>query len=620
MEFTVQRNLLNPMFEGYKLDAIDQEKVVSRFPLPEALSQEIASRSPLSFPEVQSRIYHNHLYTGQGRCVYIDSASQVVLVDMDRDTLEPRFNVVYELPQTITSASATSDMHPEFPVALFASPNVLLVSDGRGSVHVLQLDPENKPSAEPEVYNLATEDASQHPFRLHEATLTPEGHVLAIVSFRCYGAQSQPATSGKKTPPTFEVRGVSIGPSPSTEEPRTLATVFRRRGDFVPTYVRYDPIRHLVLLAGGSVYKSLEAPPTPHYEPKPDELAPIPRAGENLDGPSDASDAPPRPPPYSWYQTPDALTVVFALPPTTTKRDIHVAFTSTTLTLSIDNVPSSTPLHPPTYSSARLWDKIRPETTYWTWDSEDGLLTLTLDKAEENRNWMHVFQSAEQPSSDAQRWEDAEVPETRDPSELAGIRDALEKYTAEVGGGLGHGVPSLGEGEMDMEIDSAVGREVCVTWASTAEGASDTSSAPVQLLSTDIPSAEAHMPSFVIKNALDGAEFSLNINGNGPQWTHVGTFSALSFVLASKQDTRFTFHVPGRAAMAFESGTRDRGSNVYIYRAAEGKAVWSKQAILKVAEGGSGSLLGVGLVDTPKHGPVILCLTEKELVLLKNVL
>ena len=89
MEFTVQRSLLNPMFEGYKLDAIDQEKVVSRFPLPEALSQEIASRSPLSFPEVQSRIYHNHLFTGHGRCAYVDSTSQVVLVDLDRVSIVP---------------------------------------------------------------------------------------------------------------------------------------------------------------------------------------------------------------------------------------------------------------------------------------------------------------------------------------------------------------------------------------------------------------------------------------------------------------------------------------------------------------------------------------------------
>ncbi|KAL1741419.1 hypothetical protein HDZ31DRAFT_45492 [Schizophyllum fasciatum] len=614
-EFKVERSLLNPMFEGYKLDAIPQEEVVSRFPLPAAISQAIASTSPLSFPEVQSRIYHNHLSVGHGRAAYVDGDLQVVLIDVNGEALEPAYKVVYELPQTVTSASAASDMHPEFPVALFASPSILLVSDGRGSLHLLQLDATDKPAEEPQVYNLSTEDSAHHPFRLHDATITPEGRILAVVSFRCYGAATQPAEPGKKATPTFEVRGVEIALSPAVEEPRTLATAFRRRGDFVPTYVHYDPNRRLCLLAAGSVFKTLEAPPTPHYSPKPDEIAPIPRAGENLDAkPADA----PRPPPYSWYQTPDALTIVFALAPSTTKHDIHVAFTSTTLSLSVANLPPSVPHPPPTYASAPLWDRIRPETTYWTWDPAAALLTLTLDKAEEGRPWMHVLASAAQPAG-AGRWEDAEVPETRDPSELAGIRDALAKHTGADGeGGLGHGVPSLGEGEMDTEIDGAVGREVCVTWVRAA--GDDAAGAPVQLLATELPGAGSGAPSFVIKNALDGAEFALAYDGDAPRWSHVGTFSALSFVLASKQDTRFAYHIPGRAAMAFESGTRDRGSNVYLYRAAPDRAVWSKQAILKVAEGGSGSLLGVGLVHTARHGAVILCLTERELVLLKNIL
>ena len=71
--------------------------------------------------------------------------------------------------------------------------------------------------------------------------------------------------------------------------------------------------------------------------------------------------------------------------------------------------------------------------------------------------------------------EDVEVPETLDPSELANIRESLEKYTSALvtgedasGLGLGTGVPSLAENELDESVDApgAVGREFYVTWVS----------------------------------------------------------------------------------------------------------------------------------------------------------
>lgn len=78
--FDPNRALLNPKFEGYKLNAIDQDDVLARFPLPHAVSQSTtAGKSPLSFQEVQSRIRHNHLALGsEGRSAYIDSKLRVI--------------------------------------------------------------------------------------------------------------------------------------------------------------------------------------------------------------------------------------------------------------------------------------------------------------------------------------------------------------------------------------------------------------------------------------------------------------------------------------------------------------------------------------------------------------
>ncbi|KAF8160189.1 hypothetical protein BJ912DRAFT_865826, partial [Pholiota molesta] len=107
-------------------------------------------------------------------------------------------------------------------------------------------------------------------------------------------------------------------------------------------------------------------------------------------------------------------------------------------------------------------------------------------------------------------------------------------------------------------------------------------------------------------------------------WNHTSTYHALSFVLASKQDTRFTYHIPSRGVLAFEGGSaRDRGANVYLYRPpAKIQDKWSKQSVLQVDDGSGGALLGVGCVKFRggKEGNVVVvCLTEGDLVLIRGI-
>jgi hypothetical protein len=88
--FTPNRSLLNPKFEGYKLDPISQEATVTRYNLDYRPTQKtISGRSPLSFQEVQSRITHNHLAvaTEGGRALYVDAEFRVVLIDVDLASL-----------------------------------------------------------------------------------------------------------------------------------------------------------------------------------------------------------------------------------------------------------------------------------------------------------------------------------------------------------------------------------------------------------------------------------------------------------------------------------------------------------------------------------------------------
>ena len=80
------RTLLNPKFEGYKLDPLEESEHVFRHALDAAhrpRQAAVSGRTPLSFHEVQSRIRHNHLYVSPNgkRAVYIDGELKVILVE-----------------------------------------------------------------------------------------------------------------------------------------------------------------------------------------------------------------------------------------------------------------------------------------------------------------------------------------------------------------------------------------------------------------------------------------------------------------------------------------------------------------------------------------------------------
>jgi hypothetical protein len=508
---------------------------------------------------------------------------------------------------------------------------MVFVADGHGHMYILEL-PETGTARLVGLYELSgenTTDASplSLPFRLHYAVKVSDVYASALLSSRHYkNKQAEEESSPmnqKHTPVEFDVWAVqpNLSLPNSSSEVRKMSIQWHRRGGDVPIFTTYDDSREAYLLIASTVYRDIANPPPPSYNPSPDELAPIPRPEENLDS---QSTGPEKPPPFSWAQTSDSVTVAFPIPSTTNKSDIKVTFSPRTVTVHVQGDSTlSMPL--PHYSHKSLWDSILPSSSYWTWDREAehsfGLLTLHLDKQHEGTKWMQVF------ASEGVSDEDVEVPETLDPSELWQIRASLEKYTSALrqgedasGLGLGRGIPSLAEGEMDDEVDSSVGRTSYLTWVGK-DGSSPTwkqADVPFTLLSTALPGSLNKKTSIIVKDDIDGAMFALD-SGTSPEsppiWHHATTFSALSFVLASKRDTRFTHHISTKTVLAFESGLYC-GGNVFIYRGANVSEKWAKQSVLRV---GDGSLLGIAALKASSGRQVLLCLTERELVLLRDV-
>ena len=149
--------------------------------------------------------------------------------------------------------------------------------------------------------------------------------------------------------------------------------LWHRRGKDVPLYTTYDRTRQAFAIVGNSTYTLLQASSLPSYEPSADELAPVPRAGERLDGDQTGpiQTQVQKPPPYSWTQTSDAVTIAIPLPSSTSTQNIKVAFSTRTLTVLVQGTGIETqsnviPL--PRFSLKALWDGIQPSTSLWTYE------------------------------------------------------------------------------------------------------------------------------------------------------------------------------------------------------------------------------------------------------------
>lgn len=679
------RTLLNPQFESYKL-SFSPSPVLQQVSLPQPVNQARSGLSAIGFQKVASRVRHNHLAVGSDIGVYVAENGTVYSINVDdivvrvppffcfyvilifvssffKDAASP-IREIFQLPEFISDPKRTQG---EYPGAAHVSSDIWLLSDGHGGAYLVRVPPQNEHGTDSSAQLLTffefisdNDGTLPTPFQLHSVSVVDPGNTTAIAIVSTSVPHAQPKDqhlfdiwglkfSFPDVQQSMEVDSTSL-PS-SHDKPTRLIPIFRKRGTHIPFHTSYFPAIRSFLFLSGSTYTSIDAPPpSQEFIPTPDEYAPIPQLGDDIaEGSFDlnTSSATSIPPPYSWTQTEDSVTVAFALPGTTPKKTIRVLFGKSTISLSAGDPL----LVQPFYNNAPLWDSIDPSSSLWTWErpppatetdgavvqqTKAGLLTLHLEKLNQKTRWSSLF---------AQGFEAAEVPETLDPSELAHIRDMLDKYTSTIkdggGGGdfFGHGVPSIAQGERDVDVDEAVGRRALCTWVNLDENSASEwpiDDTPATILSLPIPTTSANPPfTLVAKHDIDGPLFALEFSAGPdilpPTWTHIQTYSALSFVLASKQDTRFTYHYQRESSssspssdgvvLAFESGSRSSGSaNVYAYHSSKRGDRQTRQSVFQMRPG-SGALVGVGVVHSTKQveEPVLICLCEKEVTLCRNV-
>ncbi|KAJ1967119.1 hypothetical protein IWQ62_002053 [Dispira parvispora] len=128
--------------------------------------------------------------------------------------------------------------------------------------------------------------------------------------------------------------------------------------------------------------------------------------------------------PYIWMQTDVDVTVCYELPAHVTSAQLQCKFTRRSVTLDFTSLdPLANPAKFPRLMQRAFYDWIVPNESFWTLE-RGRILTLYLQKSNEQTRWPYVFQ-------DQEANPDEEVLETLDPNEFVRIQDRLEKYTVD---------------------------------------------------------------------------------------------------------------------------------------------------------------------------------------------
>ncbi|GAA6007612.1 hypothetical protein JCM10207_006405 [Rhodosporidiobolus poonsookiae] len=722
LSFTPSHALLNPKFESYKLSPASPDSALA-YALPQPFSTPaLPEHARLSYNEVSARARHNHLAAERGgECVWVDGKGEVWAVEVDKQSAQPSFHRLAQLPLP-TSAPSSSSTIPEYPTAISLSSSLWAISTGLGTLHLLTLSRPSFAASLSPAFELRDEQTGDLvPFRLHATDALSDAEALVLLSRVVKNAPSSsapdpadssatPSSAHAKTrlkipsSTAFEYLSARISLAPASaeegQEPEPLTPLWRLRGADLPAYVHFDREGARYVVGATGPLSALAVPPRASAANAATASLDAAEAEADAAMRDDAADAgaaegagtgtgpAPRPPPFSWMQDKESLTVAFPVPSDTPTSSIRITFSRQYVTLHVGSATSAAAAASPAagakaatlprLSHKRFWAEIDPHTSVWTFDREAegrdstfGLLTLHLEKQHAGTRWTDVFASSASPASEGAsgrakieeldpELEYEGVPETMDPSELASIAEKMEQWAQSlVSGpdgmaeGLGHGVPtSLMGDEMDVEVDADSGRPVVLSFiedAATAQPRLVTPHAtiPYALLSTPIPSAssaaaaqdEAAAGSVTIKHDVDGLLFSPPPASSAAYtWTHTATFPALAFVLATKRDTRFVYHLlpplpssseSAGAVLAFDapallpapspSAPSRGGGNLFVYFAppAGSKSATGKQMVVRVGGAGSGALVGAAAVELEGGERAVLALCEREVVVVR---
>lgn len=505
-----------------------------------------------------------------------------------------RTSPLVQISPPVHSSDAPID---EYPTVVVVSDDILLVSDGAGRIYAVECKQDQNPSIIASIDYI--QDNTLRPLTLLAARLIGS-KILFVVCAAIYNDKP------KATDFDLELSEINLAEaSPSFNRIHTLRT------QDVPVFTEIQPNGEGYLVATDKIVTLSSGPAIPE-----------PSTAQSEKSQAPASEAYAASAPYMWTQTSEDVTINIQLPLATPKSAINCTMNNASLSLL---VKTDSEQKPPSFITEAFFDAINASTSLWTFDPEKCILSIDLEKSNEGTRWPHVFAK------------DDGVLETIDPSEMKAFLERLDQYTgADVGtsrSGLFDQTATSLQNELDDSIDASVGRQAIFTYitASTSPKIQLQNMEPADnVSSTAMPQNHSLVStcpldhSYCFKHDVDGLIYKVDWSRSDAStiFKHISTIPAFAFVLASKRDAKYAVHVSnGNDLLALIV----EGSGRYMYAywtptdRTRGHSTNGKQAIIQLNNGDkNGNVLGVGMMDDD-HGPALIIVTEKDLIVASNL-
>ncbi len=545
LELRPDRDLLDPHFESYKL-SLDSPPIF-RVGVSESAGPSSASlQTPLRVRQASEDQYsflHAKLFS-ETNLLTLDSSNPdlVFLLDAERGGV---WRVLFDKEGVSKAPEIFPVWIPEDkhhnagdynPSLAFAGAELAVLSDGSGMLHVLETGDRN--STEPRQWR-----------SVFGEQICGQGRSFLINSAVAAGKEAETGRNilclVKYVEEKEKVEGLKLG---TVSEKVNFVTVVEWMslscaGDCwglerLRRFVFYGSVDYLQLeRKGESFYATTEKPFVRIYDSA---------AGEEMeeDELKQENESKDRSPPFYWFQGVEDMVVWVPLDEgeTWTKRDIKVQLKPREMAVTLRDKKAI---------GGELWNVLDTDTMTWTIQGKK--LEVNVCKANEGLIWQRFFSSPESDGLEISQPEDIDDIIAHSLQESARGARVEEKEDG----------PPTAFNSQELEECDALPDDSFALFAISGEGAVThrvNLSGHQHLF--DVQTVADRPSALCLRHDVDGLVWQPQRDSQQTGFVHVGTFPALGYVQASKEQRRFTVASPSMSYSAIVEAAR----RVYLYR------------------------------------------------------
>ncbi|OQV21429.1 NudC domain-containing protein 1 [Hypsibius exemplaris] len=526
-ELPINRDLLNPQFEGYKLSLEEIKIKEIKMPGPGVLEVKLAD-DQFSYQQIRAFSQINSLVSdpwNKGAVYWITTDLQIMGFNEGVDSITGA-SILAQIPKRLGDPAQVKEFHVglSFPDASHA-----IVADGAG--RLLQAHTPHRSTMPQEPWTVEPIDYSGSESAIMVATTTWKQadsdvfEVILLTIEETVAVNRDSSSSHKEFQTVLEWLTIKRGKENSWIVDRTRVL----NGKTVPNYVAIEAGGKALLLSGESPFEFVS-----------DTAKAVDVSNEAMDVESVPEVSEAVQPVYTWKQTAEHITAQFEAPSGLTAQQLHFSLTTTTIQLVHDSGK--------VLLEGSLFGLVDTDQSSFTVDNNKVQVVLRKSMPE---RWMEVVLN------------DARGREVFSDEELAAVAERFAGITSDKW--VTQQDVNMTNPEQLEECDYLPEDTAC--WI-RLDGESHRTTHKIDisghqfLFSATLDPHE--LPAICLRHDVDGILLRPTESNNSaePAATHVGTFSALGYVMASKRDKKFASCAPNMSFAALCDGDR----NVYVYR------------------------------------------------------